>query len=85
MNLSKSGPSVSFGVRGAHVTVGKSGVRQTIGIPGTGVFYTRRTGTRGIDLLPSVHDSEEREIGHVVLAVLVFLILALLVWGFVTH
>ena len=38
LNLTGSGPSVSFGVRGAHVTIGKSGVRQTVGIPGTGVF-----------------------------------------------
>lgn len=44
MNLSKSGPSFSFGVRGAHVTVGRRGMRRTIGIPGTGVFYTSRSG-----------------------------------------
>jgi Protein of unknown function (DUF4236) len=44
MNVSKSGPSFSFGARGAHVTVGRRGVRRTIGIPGTGVFYTSRSG-----------------------------------------
>jgi hypothetical protein len=44
MNLSKSGPSFSFGVRGAHVTMGKHGVRRTVGIPGTGIFYTSRSG-----------------------------------------
>ena len=44
MNLSKSGPSFSMGMRGAHVTVGRRGVRRTVGIPGTGVFYTSRTG-----------------------------------------
>jgi hypothetical protein len=44
MNLSKSGPSFSFGARGAHVTVGRRGVRRTIGIPGTGIFYTSRSG-----------------------------------------
>ncbi len=44
MNLSKSGPSLSFGVRGAHVTVGKSGVRRTHGLPGTGIFYTSHDG-----------------------------------------
>jgi hypothetical protein len=43
-NLSKSGPSFSFGVRGAHVTVGRRGVTRTVGIPGTGVFYTSRSG-----------------------------------------
>src|SRR5271154_1046261 len=44
VNLSKSGPSLSVGVRGAHVTVGKRGVTRTVGIPGSGVFYTSRTG-----------------------------------------
>jgi len=44
MNLSKSGPSLSLGVRGAHVTVGHRGVRRTVGIPGTGLFYTSRSG-----------------------------------------
>lgn len=44
MNLSKSGPSLSLGVRGAHVTVGRRGVRRTVGIPGTGLFYTSRSG-----------------------------------------
>ena len=44
MNLSRSGPSLSFGVRGAHVTVGSKGVRRTVGVPGTGLFYTSTTG-----------------------------------------
>lgn len=44
LNLSKSGPSLSFGVRGAHVTVGRRGVRKTVGIPGTGIFYTSLSG-----------------------------------------
>jgi hypothetical protein len=44
MNLSRSGPSFSFGVRGAHLTVGRRGVRRTVGIPGTGIFYTSRSG-----------------------------------------
>ena len=44
VNLSKSGPSLSVGIRGAHVTVGRRGVTKTIGVPGTGLFYTSRTG-----------------------------------------
>jgi len=31
---------VSFGRRGAHVTVGPKGTRETVGIPGTGISYT---------------------------------------------
>jgi hypothetical protein len=44
VNVSKSGPSLSFGVRGAHVTVGRRGVTRTVGVPGSGVFYTSRRG-----------------------------------------
>ena len=44
MNLSKSGPSLSVGMRGAHVTVGRRGVTRTVGLPGTGVYYTSRSG-----------------------------------------
>lgn len=40
LNLSKSGPSVSVGVRGAHVTYGARGRRTTVGLPGTGLSYT---------------------------------------------
>ena len=44
VNLSRSGPSVSVGVRGAHLTLGRRGVTRTVGIPGTGIFYTSRAG-----------------------------------------
>ena len=44
VNVSKSGPSLTMGVRGAHVTVGPRGVRRTLGIPGTGIYYTSHTG-----------------------------------------
>lgn len=40
INLSKSGISLSAGVRGARVTIGPRGVRRTVGIPGTGISYT---------------------------------------------
>jgi hypothetical protein len=44
VNVSKSGPSLTFGVRGAHVTVGHNGIRRTVGIPGTGLYYTSHSG-----------------------------------------
>ena len=44
LNLSKSGPSFSFGPRGAKYTVGSRGTRKTVGIPGTGLFYTTASG-----------------------------------------
>ena len=39
INLSKSGASVSLGVRGAHLTLGKA-PRMTVGIPGSGLSWT---------------------------------------------
>src|SRR5438876_2189995 len=40
LNLSRSGPSVSLGVRGLHYTVGLRGTRTTVGVPGTGASWT---------------------------------------------
>ena len=40
INVSKSGLSTSFGPKGAKITVGKRGIRRTVGIPGTGMYYT---------------------------------------------
>jgi hypothetical protein len=44
VNLSKSGPSLTVGMCGAHVTMGPRGVRRTVGIPGTGIYYTSQSG-----------------------------------------
>jgi hypothetical protein len=44
VNVSRSGPSLTVGVRGAHVTLGARGVTKTVGLPGTGIYYTSRHG-----------------------------------------
>ncbi len=44
INRSASGPSLSLGVRGAHVTFGHGRVTRTVGIPGSGLYWTSRTG-----------------------------------------
>ena len=42
LNLSRSGPSLRFGGRGAGITVGgRRRLRATVGIPGTGIYYTK--------------------------------------------
>lgn len=47
LNLGKRGiSSISAGKRGAHVTIGKHGVRRTVGLPGTGLSYTVTSGGR---------------------------------------
>ena len=55
VNISKSGASVSFGVRGAHITIGKT-PRVTIGAPGTGLSWTQPlpTGSRQSHVRPGV-------------------------------
>ena len=44
LNLSKSGLSTSFGRRGYHVTVGHGHLRSTVGLPGTGMYWTSVSG-----------------------------------------
>lgn len=49
LNVSRGGPSVSLGTRGARVNVGRRGVTRTFSLPGTGLYNTRRVsgGRRG--------------------------------------
>jgi hypothetical protein len=44
INFSMSGPSLSIGGRGPHITFGRRGVTRTVGIPGTGIYWTDHTG-----------------------------------------
>lgn len=37
LNLSKSGVSITAGVKGASINIGKNGVYRNLGIPGTGI------------------------------------------------
>ena len=47
VNLSKSGASVSAGVKGFTVNSGRGKSRTTVGLPGTGVSYTTTTTSAG--------------------------------------
>ncbi len=59
LNSTKHGPSISAGVRGAHVTIGRTGIRRTVGIPGTGIFYTSHAGYHsGIHSAPHLATGE---------------------------
>jgi hypothetical protein len=43
LNVSKSGfSSISVGVRGFTVNIGRRGTRTTVGLPGSGMSYTTR-------------------------------------------
>jgi hypothetical protein len=41
LNLGKKGTSVSVGGRGGRVTLGPNSIRTTVGIPGTGLSYSK--------------------------------------------
>lgn len=43
LNLSKSGVSTSLGRRGATVNIGHGRVKSTVGLPGTGMSYSKST------------------------------------------
>jgi hypothetical protein len=47
LNLSKSGVSGTFGVKGASVNVGKNGAFLNTGIPGTGIYDRQKIGGGG--------------------------------------
>ncbi len=42
VNLSKGGASLSIGHRGIWYTIGPRGRRATLGLPGTGLYWTER-------------------------------------------
>ena len=49
LNLSKSGPSLSFGKSGMRQSVNLKGqARTTIGVPGTGVYYTKTSNVKNL-------------------------------------
>ncbi len=80
VNLAKTGPSVSLGVRGAHITASRTGIRKTVGLPGSGCFFTSKTGWHsGVHTsehfanatpAPSVQRSGWQAVGHVLLVIL---------------
>jgi hypothetical protein len=85
INFSKSGPSLTLGVRGAHVTLGRRGITKTVGLPGSGLYYTSRTGYHsGVHSAhadapagPSNDISEHRLMGWVTIAIIAAIALAI--------
>jgi Protein of unknown function (DUF4236) len=55
VNISKLGPSVSIGTRGAWFTVGRKSHRTTLSLPGTGLSMTRQdkggVGVKGLIII----------------------------------
>jgi hypothetical protein len=85
VNLSKSGPSLTVGMRGAHMTFGGRGVTRTVGIPGTGIYYTSRSGYHSgvhsahaeTPVDPRTQAAADRAVGFGMLAIVVLIVLAI--------
>jgi hypothetical protein len=85
VNLSKSGPSLTVGMRGAHMTFGRRGVTRTVGIPGTGMYYTSRAGYHSgvhsahteTPVDPGTQATADRAIGFGMLAIILLIVLAI--------
>ena len=73
VDILRFGPSLTAGIRRAHVTVRWRGVTRTVGIPGTGIYYTSRSGHH-----TGVHSAHRDGQGGVLLP-LILLVAALLV------
>ena len=63
LNLSKSGPSVSFGKSGLRQSIALNGkTRTTVGIPGTGVYYTKSSSVGKIaDAITGKNKKEDKK------------------------
>jgi hypothetical protein len=83
LNIGNRGSSVSIGGRGAHVTLGHGQVRETVGLPGTGLSYTTVHETHGeapgAEQAPAVSDVSPQarplSLGRALAALLVFLVM----------
>lgn len=94
-NLAKRGPSLSVGMRGAHVALGRSGIRRTVGIPGTGIFATSQDGWHsGIHTGRQFHEAAGRltgwrrvahDAGLIILALFLCFVAAGIIAGLAGH
>ncbi|MDT0574837.1 DUF4236 domain-containing protein [Croceicoccus sp. F390] len=82
LNLSKSGVSTTFGVRGANVNVGKRGIRRTIGLPGTGISHTAvlSSETKGLKQGPFDSDQVQRRPNSRYGCLALLIVAILLIW-----
>jgi hypothetical protein len=61
INLSKSGTSLSVGHRGATVNFGPKGEKVTVGLPGTGLSYSKMIGRPAESERSSHNSADENE------------------------
>lgn len=59
INVGKKGSSVSIGGKGATVNFSKKGTRTTVGIPGTGISYTKNLKHKSYSSTPPTYSKGE--------------------------
>lgn len=84
LNIGKKGiNSLSVGKNGASVNIGKKGTKTTVGIPGSGLSYSKFSNYRNNSQSTSQQQAESgKSIGFGTLLVIGFLLLFPIVWIF---
>jgi hypothetical protein len=87
-NVGKRGVSTSIGERGAHITIGHGKVRETVGLPGTGLSYTHVEATHKpvvpLDAAPGAKPSPTRGLGWLLALLALVALLAAVLWQSLT-
>ncbi|MCU4378848.1 DUF4236 domain-containing protein [Acinetobacter haemolyticus] len=83
LNIGKKGiSSVSVGKNGARVSAGKKGVRSTVGIPGSGLSYSKTHNLKGAQSNSLQRDKKSNSIGFGTLLIIGILLLFPIIWIF---
>lgn len=83
VNVTKKGvSSLSVGKNGARVNVGKKGMKTTVGIPGSGLSYSKHNSYDNSSSLPSQNAKAEKSIGFGTLLIIGLLLLFPIIWIF---
>jgi len=83
VNVTKKGvSSLSVGKNGARVNIGKKGVKTTVGIPGSGLSYSKHNNYNNQSPMPSRAAKSEKSIGFGTLLIIGILLLFPIIWIF---
>ena len=63
LNLGKKSASIRVGRRGAGLTMGTAGKRATVGVPGTGLSYTTKVGSKSRNETPTDDKAQPSKLG----------------------
>lgn len=83
VNVTKNGiSSLSVGKNGARVNIGKKSVKTTVGIPGSGLSYSKNSNYNKTSALPTQNTKDKKSIGFGTLLIIGILLLFPIIWIF---